>query len=58
MEIGSATVESAGKRVVAQRCKAPGMRWSEAGLTAILNLRTNVLNDRYDLALADLQEVA
>jgi len=27
-------------------------------LTAILNLRTNLLNDRYDLALADLQEAA
>ncbi len=58
LEIGSGTVESAGKRVVWQRCKAPGMRWSEEGLTAILNLRTNVLNDRYDLALADLQEAA
>jgi hypothetical protein len=58
MEIGSGTVESAGKRVVGQRCKAPGMRWSEEGLTAILNLRTNLLNDRYDLALADLKEAA
>jgi hypothetical protein len=58
LEIGSGTVESAGKRVVGQRCKAPGMRWSEEGLTAILNLRTNLLNDRYDLALADLQEAA
>jgi hypothetical protein len=58
LEIGSGAVESAGKRVVGQRCKAPGMRWSEEGLTAILNLRTNVLNNRYDLALADLQETA
>jgi hypothetical protein len=58
LEIGSGAVESAGKRVVGQRCKASGMRWSEEGLTAILNLRTNVLNDRYDLALADLQEAA
>lgn len=56
LEIGSGTVESAGKRVVAQRCKAPGMRWSEEGLTAILNLRTTVLNDRYDLALTDYKE--
>lgn len=58
LEIGSGTVESAGKRVVGQRCKAPGMRWSEEGLTAILSLRTNVLNNRYDLTLADLQEAA
>lgn len=58
LEIGSGAVKSAGKRVVGQRCKAPGMRWSEEGLTAILNLRTNLLNDRYDLALADLQKAA
>lgn len=58
LEIGSGTVESAGKRVVGQRCKGPGMRWHEAGLAAILSLRTDVLNDRYDLALADLQEAA
>lgn len=58
MEIGSGTVESAGKRVVGQRCKGPGMRWSEDGLPAILDLRTHVLNERYDLALAALPKVA
>lgn len=54
MEIGSGTVESAGKRVVGQRFKGPGMRWSEGGLPAVLNLRTHVLNERYDSALAAL----
>lgn len=54
MEIGSGTVESAGKRVVGQRCKGPGMRWSEEGLPAVLHLRTLVLNERYDSALAAL----
>lgn len=54
MEIGSGTVESAAKRVVGQRCKGPGMRWSEDGLPTVLNLRTLVLNERYDEALAAL----
>jgi hypothetical protein len=54
MEIGSGAVESAGKRVVGQRCKGAGMRWSDTGLPAVLNLRTHVLNERYDAALAAL----
>lgn len=54
MEIGSGTVESAGKRVVGQRCKGPGMRWSEDGLPAVLELRRHVLNERFDSALAAL----
>ncbi len=54
LEIGSGVAESSGKRVVAQRCKAPGMRWCEEGLTAIIGLRTHVLNDRYDSAIAAL----
>lgn len=54
MEIGSGTVESAGKRVVGQRCKGPGMRWSEEGLPAVLELRRHVLNERFDRALAVL----
>ena len=54
MEIGSGAVESAAKRVVGQRCKGPGMRWSDAGLPVVLNLRTHVLNERYDAALAAL----
>lgn len=54
LEIGSGTIESAAKRVVAQRCKQAGMRWSEDGLPTILNLRTLVLNERYDEALAAL----
>lgn len=54
MEIGSGAVESAAKRVVGQRCKGPGMRWSDAGLAAVLHLRTHVLNERYDAALAAL----
>jgi len=58
MEIGSGAVESAGRRVVGLRCKGPGMRWSEEGLTEIINLRTRVLNDRYDADLADLRKAS
>lgn len=58
MEIGSGTVESAGKRVVGQRCKGPGMRWSDDGLPVVLNLRTHVLNQRYDAALAALPQAS
>lgn len=58
MEIGSGTVESAGKRVVGQRCKGPGMRWSALGLKAVLQLRTLVLNERYDTSLAALPKAS
>ncbi|MGQ9556261.1 MAG: ISKra4 family transposase [Anaerolineae bacterium] len=58
MEIGSGTVESAGKRVVGQRCKGPGMRWSEGGLPPVLELRTKVLNERFDSAIAALPKAS
>ena len=58
MEIGSGTVESAGKRVVGQRCKGPGMRWSDQGLAAVLELRRQVLNERFDSAIAALPKAA
>ncbi len=58
LEIGSGIAESSGRRVVGCRCKAPGMRWSEAGVRAIVALRTQVLNNRYDSAVAELREAA
>jgi hypothetical protein len=58
LEIGSGIVESAGRRVVGVRCKQPGMRWTEEGLGSIVDLRTHVLNNRYDSALADLPKAA
>lgn len=58
MEIGSGTVESAAKLVVGQRCKGPGMRWSDEGLRAVLHLRTHVLNNRYDTAITCLPKAA
>ena len=58
LEIGSGIIESAGRRVVAVRCKQPGMRWTEQGLQSIITLRTHALNDSYDSAPADLPKVA
>ena len=48
LPIGSGAVESSCKQVVTARCKQAGMRWSEAGVDAILALRSFVLNGRLD----------
>lgn len=48
LPIGSGAVESSCKQVVTARCKQAGMRWSEAGVDAILALRSFVLNERLD----------
>jgi len=40
LPIGSGTVESAARHIVQQRLKQSGMRWSDPGAQAILNLRT------------------
>jgi hypothetical protein len=40
LPIGSGQVESAARHIVQQRLKQSGMRWSDVGAQAILNLRT------------------
>jgi hypothetical protein len=45
--IGSGTIESACKTVVQARMKLAGMRWSRAGATAMLILRSLSLSDRW-----------
>jgi hypothetical protein len=42
--IGSGAVESEGKRLVQQRMKLPGARWSEPGAQAVLNVRSQLLS--------------
>jgi len=42
--IGSGAVQSAAKHLVQQRMKRAGMRWSDLGARAILNLRCAMLN--------------
>jgi hypothetical protein len=48
LPIGSGAVESSCKQLVTARCKQAGMRWSEAGVDAILALRCFVVNERLD----------
>jgi hypothetical protein len=45
--IGSGTIESACKTVVQARMRLVGMRWSRAGATAMLTLRSLSLSDRW-----------
>lgn len=44
--IGSGTVESACKRLIGARAKQSGMRWSQAGAQAVLQVRALFLSDR------------
>lgn len=48
MHVGSGIAEAACKTVVSTRAKRSGMRWTPAGLDALLPLRTAVLNQTYD----------
>jgi hypothetical protein len=48
LPIGSGAVESSCKQLVTARCKQAAMRWSEAGVDAILALRCFVVNERLD----------
>jgi len=49
LPIGSGVVEAACKTIVKQRLGRSGMRWSRKGGQAILNLRTYIKSDRWDL---------
>jgi hypothetical protein len=46
LPIGSGAVESSAKHLVQQRMKRAGMRWSDLGARAILNLRCHLLTGR------------
>jgi hypothetical protein len=48
MFIGSGTVEAGCKTIVAQRLKQSGMRWTTPGATAVLTLRTQHANGRWN----------
>ena len=52
LQIGSGSIESACKRVIGMRCKQAGMRWSQAGVTAIAALRAIYLSQRFDACFA------
>lgn len=46
LPIGSGAVESSAKHLVQQRMKRSGMRWSDLGARAILDLRCHLLSGR------------
>jgi hypothetical protein len=45
LPIGSGAVESEAKRLVQQRMKRPGARWSAPGAQAVLNVRSRLLSN-------------
>lgn len=49
LPIGTGIVEAACKSVVKQRLCRSGMRWSRVGGQAVLNLRTYIKSDRWEL---------
>lgn len=51
LPIGSGSVESTCKQLVAQRFRYSGQRWSREGAQAILNLRVLHLSQRWDGAM-------
>lgn len=48
--IGSGVVEAACKTVVGRRMKQSGMRWTHEGGQKIMNLRTLILSERWDVS--------
>jgi len=55
--IGSGVVEAGCKNVVGKRLKQSGMFWSEPGATCVLNFRTLLLSNRFDLFWKDRQNL-
>ncbi|MDQ2686823.1 MAG: hypothetical protein M3Y28_03045, partial [Armatimonadota bacterium] len=48
LDVGSGAAESGCKQVVSQRLKGAGMRWREAGASAIARLRCLLLSGQWD----------
>jgi len=58
MLIGSGAIESVHAWVIQARCRLPGMRWSEAGINAMLRLRCSWASGRWDEDFASAANVA
>jgi hypothetical protein len=48
LQIGSGTIESGCKHVIAHRLRQAGMRWTEAGAQAVAKLRARLKSGRWD----------
>ena len=57
LPIGSGAVESAARHIVQQRLKQSGMRWSDPGAQAILNLRALHRNGDFEQYWANFAAV-
>jgi hypothetical protein len=57
LPIGSGAVESGARHIVQQRLKQSGMRWSDPGAQAVLNLRTLHRNGDFEQYWANLAAV-
>jgi hypothetical protein len=51
LPMGSGAIEGTCKHLVAARCNQAGMRWTAAGIDALLALRRTVLNEQLDTLL-------
>lgn len=51
LQVGSGTIESGCKHVIAHRLKQAGMRWSMSRLQALAKLRTRLKSDRWQQTL-------
>ena len=47
LPVGSGTIESACKNVIAGRMKQGGMTWSETGADGMLQIRSSIASDRH-----------
>jgi len=53
--IGSGAIESAHRTVVQKRLKRSGQRWSVAGAQHVLNLRTCLMSERWELVRSQIE---
>ena len=58
LPIGSGAVESAIRRVINQRLKAPGMFWRRENIESMLFMRAQALSSRWDEMMCQVQNIA
>lgn len=58
LPIGSGAIESAIRRVINQRLKAPGMFWREENIEPMLYMRAQALTSRWEEMMGQIQTIA